>query len=207
MKLYKKFFVNAKEPKGFLGKIMVNRMNIHHEELSTWGRENIPHFSPSNILEIGCGGGRNTRKLLEKYPDSKVVAIDYSDVSVNKTRKYNKKAIKADRCTVLQQDVSKLDVEKNAFDLATAIETVYFWPYINQCFKNVYDALKTDGLFVIVNEADGLNEEASKMEGIIEGYKVYTAEELDNLLRVAGFREVKTLHHNTKPWIAIIASK
>ena len=167
----------------------------------------MPHFSPSNILEIGCGGGRNTRKLLEKYPESKVVAIDYSDVSVNKTKKYNKKAIKADRCTVLQQDVSKLDVEKNAFDLATATETVYFWPCINQCFKNVYDVLKTDGLFVIVNEADGLNEEASKMEGVIEGYKVYTAEELDNLLRVAGFREVKALHHNTKPWIAIIATK
>ena len=207
MKLYKKFFVNAKEPKGFLGKIMVNRMNIHHEELSTWGRENIPHFSPSNILEIGCGGGRNTRRLLEKYPDSKVVAIDYSDVSVNKTKKYNKKAIKADRCTVLQHDVSKLDVEKNAFGLATAIETVYFWPCINQCFKNVYDALKTDGIFVIVNEADGLNEEASKMEGVIDGYKVYTAEELDNLLRVAGFREVKILRHNTKPWIVVFASK
>ncbi|MBO4695356.1 MAG: class I SAM-dependent methyltransferase [Clostridia bacterium] len=207
MKLYKKFFVNAKEPKGLLGKIMVNRMNIHHKELSTWGRENIPHFSPSTILEIGCGGGRNTKELLKKYPEAKVVAIDYSNISVDKTKKYNKKAINADRCTVLQQDVSKLDVEKNVFDLATAIETVYFWPRIEECFRNVYEALKDNGVFVIVNEADGLGEESSKMDGIIEGYRVYTAEELENLLKVAGFSDVKSTHHISSPWITVIATK
>ena len=207
MKLYKKFFVNAKEPKGLLGKIMVNRMNIHHKELSTWGRENIPHFSPSTILEIGCGGGRNTKELLKKYPEAKVVAIDYSNISVDKTKKYNKKAINADRCTVLQQDVSKLDVEKNVFDLATAIETVYFWPRIEECFRNVYEALKDNGVFVIVNEADGLGEESSKMDGIIEGYRVYTTEELENLLKVAGFSDVKSTHHISSPWITVIATK
>ena len=206
MKLYKKFFVNAKEPKGLLGKIMVNRMNIHHKELSTWGRENIPDFSPSTILEIGCGGGRNTKELLKKYPKAKVVAIDYSEVSVNKTKKYNKKEIKAGRCTVFQQNILDLN-SKNTYDLATAFETVYFWPRIEECFRNVYEALKENGVFVITNEADGLSEESSKMDGIIEGYRVYTSEELENLLRVAGFEDIKFVHHISSPWISVIATK
>ena len=206
MSLYKKFFVNAKEPKGFLGKLMVNRMNRHHEGLSIWGRDNIPPSNYENILEIGCGGGRNTSCLLEKYKEAKVSAIDYSEVSVNKTKKYNKKEIKAGRCTVFQQNILDLN-SKNTYDLATAFETVYFWPRIEECFRNVYEALKENGVFVITNEADGLSEESSKMDGVIEGYRVYTAEELENLLRVAGFEVIKSIHHTSSPWISVIATK
>ena len=206
MGLYKKFFVNAKEPKGFLGKLMVNRMNRHHEQLSIWGRDNIPESQYENILEIGCGGGRNTSCLLDKYKDAKVTAIDYSEVSVKKTIKYNKKEINTGRCTVFQQNILDLDT-KTTYDLATAFETVYFWPSIEECFRNVYEALKEKGVFVITNEADGLSEESSKMDGIIEGYRVYTAEELKNLLKVAGFKEVKSMHHISSPWISVIATK
>ncbi|MBQ3403681.1 MAG: class I SAM-dependent methyltransferase [Synergistaceae bacterium] len=43
-----------------------------------WGlsRLNIPE--PSEIAELGCGGGRNIRDLLEKYPASHVTGLDYS---------------------------------------------------------------------------------------------------------------------------------
>ena len=47
---------------------------------------------------------------MEKYPDAKVTAIDYSDVSVAKATSYNQKMIDAGRCVVKQGDVSQLDL-------------------------------------------------------------------------------------------------
>ena len=46
------------------------------------------------------------------YPNSKVTAIDYSDVSVRKATKYNAEAIKSGRCKVQQGDVSALALVK-----------------------------------------------------------------------------------------------
>ena len=37
MGLKKLFFANTRKPKGILGKIMINRMNKGHANLSDWG--------------------------------------------------------------------------------------------------------------------------------------------------------------------------
>lgn len=36
----------------------------------------------AKILDCGCGGGANIRRLLKKYPQSIVKDVDYSAVSV-----------------------------------------------------------------------------------------------------------------------------
>lgn len=103
--------------------------------------------------------------------------------------------------------MSKLDLEKGKYDLATAFETVYFWPGLADCFKNVFDILKDGGYFLIVNESDGKDETGKKYEKIIEGMKVYTDDEIVSALKEAGFTEVSAVHHDKKPWIAVLAKK
>ena len=61
--------------------------------------------SPLCIAELGCGGGRNARELLQKYPQAKLSALDYSDESVTKARKTNKRDIASGRCRVVQGNV------------------------------------------------------------------------------------------------------
>ena len=48
-------------------------------------------------MELGCGGGRNARELMARYPKATLSAVDYSDVSLEKTRKANGKAIEDGR--------------------------------------------------------------------------------------------------------------
>ncbi len=121
--------------------------------------------------------------------------------------KISKKSIEAGRCAVQQGDASDLRLPKESFDLATAFETVYFWPGLEKCFAQVAGILKPGGAFLICNESDGKDAAGVKFESIIEGMKCYTPEELEMTLKAAGFREVQSGHHPTKPWITVLARK
>ncbi|MCR4901735.1 MAG: class I SAM-dependent methyltransferase [Butyrivibrio sp.] len=207
MGLFKKFVNQTRKPEGFLGRMMVNGMNSGHATMADWGMSYLECQAPVEVLEVGCGGGRNAGELLKKYPESNMTAIDYSEVSVEKAREYNKDYIKAGRCEVKRGDVSNLDLKKDFYDLATAFETIYFWPGLEKCFGQVAGVLKTGGQFMIVNESDGTDEVSKKYEKIIQGMTCHTVEEIEDALKKAGFTQVKTNHHKSKPWIAVIATK
>ncbi|MCR5662645.1 MAG: class I SAM-dependent methyltransferase [bacterium] len=207
MGLFNKYINQTRKPEGFLGKMMVNQMNSGHAKLSEWGLSYIVSLAPEEIVELGCGGGRTAGKLLEMFPGAKLTAIDYSDVSVAMATDYNKAMIEAGRCQVQHGDVSALDLPEDKYDLATAFETIYFWPGLEKCFAQVAKVLKTGGSFLIVCEADGTDEEGLKYEKIIDGMKCYTVQEIEAALKAAGFSAVESCHHEAKPWIAVLATK
>ena len=120
---------------------------------------------------------------------------------------YNSAAIKQGRCEVKQGDVSALTLPEGKYDLATAFETIYFWPGLKECFAQVAKVLKPGGTFMIVNESDGMDETSLKYEKIIGGMKCHTVEEIEGALKEAGFNKVKSDHHKGKPWITVIARK
>ncbi|HBE15987.1 MAG TPA: class I SAM-dependent methyltransferase [Ruminococcaceae bacterium] len=207
MGLFKKYINQTRKPEGFLGKMMVGGMNGGHAKLADWGMSYLTIAEPSHIAELGCGGGRNTGELLKQYPSAKVTALDYSELSVEKTKDYNKDMIASGRCKVVQGNVAQLPFADGEFELATAFETVYFWPGLEHCFAEVCRVLKKGGTFLICNESDGTDETSLKFEKIIEGMKCYTVDQLEKALRTAGFTEVNAVHHPEKPWITVIAKK
>ena len=81
------FFENTRKPVGLGGKLMVAMMNLGHTPVATWGLEFL-HLSPdAKVLDCGCGGGANMKRLLKKCPQGIVKGIDYSPVSVEKIEK------------------------------------------------------------------------------------------------------------------------
>ena len=207
MGLFKKYVSQTRKPEGFLGKLMPGGMNGGHARLADWGMSHLDIAAPSSIAELGCGGGRNAGELLKRYPSAKVTALDYSALSVEKAKDYNKEMIASGRCKVVQGNVAELPFGDGEFDLATAFETVYFWPGIERCFAEVCRILKDGGTFLICNESDGKDETGLKFEKIIDGMKCYTAKQLENALKAAGFSHVGSVHHAKKPYIAVIAKK
>lgn len=208
MGLLKKFFAQTRKPEGFLGKLMVGGMNGGgHAKLADWGLSHLDGNNPKKIAELGCGGGRNAKELLRRYPGAKLTALDYSEVSVEKTKKTNKSEIAAGRCTVVQGSVAELPFADGQFELATAFETVYFWPGLEQCFAEVCRVLKPGGRFLICNESDGTDATSLKFEKWIDGMKCYTAEQLTAALKKAGFSEVQADRHPSRPWLTVLARK
>ena len=207
MGLFKKFVSQTRKPDGFLGKMMLSSMNSGHAKMANWGFSHLPNISPENAVDLGCGAGRNVGELLKRYPKAHVTGVDYSDLSVEKSKDYNKAMIETGRCEVVQGDVSDLKLPADAFNLATAFETIYFWPGLEKCFAQVAKVLKPGGYFMICNESDGTDATGLKFEKIIDGMKNHTVEEIEAALRAVGFSEVRSDHHPSKPWITVLARK
>ncbi len=207
MGLFRKYVNQTRKPEGFLGEMMVNGMNGGHAKMADWGMSFIPRINPSDIVDLGCGGGRNAGALLKKYQGAVVTALDYSEVSVDKARIYNKDAVSKGKMFVVRGDVSDLKIPAEKYDLATAFETIYFWPGLEKCFSEVSKVLKPGGLFLVVNESDGTDETSLKFEKLIDGMKCHTPEAIRTAMETAGFKDIRIEHHEKKPWIAVYGIK
>ena len=207
MGIFKNYIKQTRKPEGFLGKIMIKGMNSGHAKIADWGLEHLKIASPEDVIDIGCGGGRNAGELLKKFPRARVTAIDYSPLAVKQATEYNKSEVTSGRCLVMQADVSALNLDNGRYSLATAFETIYFWPGLEKCFAEVARILKPGGYFLIVNESNGLDATSQKFEKIIEGMRIYTADQIESALKNSGFSKIQTYHHKRKPWIAVLAEK
>ena len=185
---------------------MLNNMNYGHAEMAKWGFTHISPSQDADILDIGCGGGANLSIFLGKCPRGTVTGIDYSTVSVEKSAKRNRKAVEMGRCRVIHGNVAELPFRENQFDVISAFETVYFWPEIADAFCEVYRVLKPDGVFMICNELDGRKESDKKWENMIDGMTIYNKEQLEKLLKAAGFSEVESFN-DKRTWLCITAHK
>ena len=81
------FFENTRKPVGLGGKIMVAMMNLGHSPVARWGLQFLKLAPDAKVLDCGCGGGANIKRLLKKCPEGIVKGIDYSPVSVEKSKK------------------------------------------------------------------------------------------------------------------------
>ena len=184
------FFENTRKPVGLGGRLMVTMMNLGHSPVARWGLQFLNAAPDAKVLDCGCGGGANLRKLLKRCPNGTVTGIDYSSVSVEKSKRLNAKAISEGRCCVLEASVAALPFEDNKFDVVTAFETVYFWPNLPQCFRVIYRVLKPGGTFLICNESSGDTDKDEKWTEIIGGMTIYSGDELKTFLENAGFCNV-----------------
>ncbi len=207
MSFIKKFLANTRKPQGFLGKIMVNGMNRGHARCADWGMDQLKDVSAKTILDCGCGGGRNIAALLSRFPDSVAWGLDYSEISVEKTRKVNAKTIADGRCIVQKGDVAALPFAESSFDLVTAFETVYFWPGLESCFRQVFRVLNPGGSFLILNESDGTDPAGEKWQEMIEGMSLYKEKDLADTLKAAGFVDIQISRYVQKHWLAVIGKK
>ena len=199
------FFENTRKPVGFSGKIMVAMMNVGHSAVARWGLQFLELAPDAMVLDCGCGGGANMKRLLKKCPQGIVKGIDYSPVSVEKSKKVNEAAVTKRRCDVLCASVAELPFESEQFDAVTAFETVYFWPDLPQCFREVYRVLKPGGTFLICNESNGDTDRDEKWTEIIGGMTIYKDIELKAYLEQAGFHDVQI--HKKKSWLCVTARK
>ncbi len=201
------FYQNTRKPVGFGGTIMVRLMNICHSPIASWGFSKLSMRDNLNILDIGCGGGKNIATWLRKSKNSHVTGLDYSEVSVDESSKKNKWAIKRNRCEILRGNVAEMPFSDNTFDCVSAFETIYFWPGLEECFTEVNRVLKHGGIFMVCNGSDGENESDEKWVNIIEGMSVYNEDQLHSALEKAGFYKIKCYINTEKHWLCIFAKK
>ncbi|MBR3182106.1 MAG: class I SAM-dependent methyltransferase [Eggerthellaceae bacterium] len=198
---------HPEKPQGADGFKLLDRMNGgSHEELAVWALPFLPIKSDARILDIGCGGGANLERLLQRVPEGHVTGIDYSSVSVQASSEYNADAIAQGRCDVMEGDVRNMPFADDAFDIITAFETVYYWD-LPAAFAEVKRVLKPGGIFLVSNEDDRGDPEVLELATKIPGMIIYAPEELEEPLKQAGFA-IQAVERKPKiGHFAIIATK
>lgn len=107
---------------------MLKFMNWCHAPLTNWGLSFVEIKDGWTMLDIGCGGGATLQRLLKRSKNGKVYGIDISEESVAKAKKVNAEVLDK-QVFVCQGSAEKLPYENGMFDLVTAVETVYFYPF------------------------------------------------------------------------------
>ena len=194
------------KPHGEEGVETIKNMNENHQPISEFAFKCVDVGTNDRILDIGCGGGVNIEKFL-KLTDNNVDGIDYSDVSVKESAKRNQKAIGDKRCRIIQADVSKMPIDDEVYDLVSAFETIYFWPDIENTFKEVSRIITPEGRFMIAQGTDGNHPDDEKWLSTVEGMHVYTADMLEKYLLNAGFSSVKSFKKENDYILVVIAEK
>ena len=178
---------NFGNPQGFIGKLMLSGMNMGHSPMAKWAFTQFDVPDNGTLVDIGCGGGSNIRRLLERSQSGFVYGIDISSTSVEKSKKTNKKNI-GERCEVLLGSADNLPLKDNSATLAIAFETVYFWEDLKKCFAEVKRIIIPDGKFVVVNDP---GDPEKHWEKIIPGMKSYTSDEIKQAMEAVGFLDVQ----------------
>lgn len=195
------YIKNASKPRGILGAKFIRHMNKGHVELWNWGFSHVKIKKDELALDIGCGGGVNVETLFKKCSRGRADGIDISDTSIKMSRRRMKRHL-GKRCNIYKGSASSLPFADGSYTLATAFETVYYWPDLVHDFAEVRRVLNPRGRFLIVCEDNDPKNEVIKR---IPGMRIYTTEELCTALLSAGFDRVECDEKGT--WISVVAFK
>jgi ubiquinone/menaquinone biosynthesis C-methylase UbiE len=107
-------------------------------------RKTLVNFDFDNVLELGCGTGKNTQWLLIKAKN--IIGLDFSEGMLAKA----KAKIKTDKVTFIETDLTNdWNLENNYFDLITCSLTLEHIENLNVVFKQAHYKLKKGGLFFV----------------------------------------------------------
>lgn len=184
--------------------------------------EAAKHVAPQavELLDIGCGAGNYTLKMLGKIKDLNCTLNDLS-LPMLKRAEERVSAVTSGQVKTIQLDMRELDLEDNKYDIVFAAATLHHlrgdedW---KQMFQKIYRALKPGGCFwisdLITHDSPHLNwlftqRYADYLEEL--GGPEYCLKVLDyidhedtprsinyqlNLMQEVGFKHVEVLHKN-----------
>jgi ubiquinone/menaquinone biosynthesis C-methylase UbiE len=214
MSLARRLLNQLQNPTGWLGRWHLRGMNRRHSKLTDWGLEHVSIANDALILDIGCGGGRTVDKLAALATQGKVYGVDHSETSVASSQKTNQQWIQTGRVEIRPGSVSHLPFPDQTFDLATAIETHFYWPDLPADMREVFRVLKPGGTLVLIAEVykggkydRQVQKFAELMQKMSFSYANLTVDEHQELFQKAGFTEVQVFEEYDKGWICGIGKR
>jgi ubiquinone/menaquinone biosynthesis C-methylase UbiE len=147
----------------------------------------------AKILDIGCGPGRDAKLFSKSF---KVTGIDISKNMINLARK------NAPKAKFRQMDFFDMDFSSACFNAVwfeAGLLTVRKKDAL-KLLKDIKQLLIQKGIFYVsVKEGIGEGSEFDKRYGIAKYTAYYSKRELEQLIKKAGFKILKTHILNLKP--------
>jgi len=144
----------------------------------------IPEKS-GRILDVACGMGASTRRLLNHYEADKVWAINISERQLESVRK------NAKGCNAQVMNAVDMKFENNFFDSILCIEAAFHFETRQKFFEESHRVLKDDG-YLVLSDVLFTSKERLEQHAVFPSPQnhVETVEEYQKLLLGAGFRNI-----------------
>jgi SAM-dependent methyltransferase len=201
----------CQRPAGLLGRFVLWNMNSRHSKVTDWGLSHIAIDKRDTVLDVGCGGGRTVNKLAAIASQGKVYGVDFSGASVAFASRINKQWINTGRVEIREASVSQLPFSADVFNVATAVETHFWWPDLPADMRELLRVLKPGGALIIIAEVyKGANTVTAKLAekyALLSGMKLLTANEHRELFANAGYSDIQIIEEPGKGWICGIGKK
>jgi trans-aconitate 2-methyltransferase len=157
----------------------------------------VPPLAPhASILDVGCGTGLVTEKLLALVPEGRVIAVDASPTMVRRARQRL-----GDRATVLCQDALALDVGEpvDAVVSTAALHWVRdhdrLWPRLAAAMRpGAALEVQCGGAGNIARVCEAIEQAARECAPELLGFSPWTfatPSETERRMRAAGFADVR----------------
>lgn len=118
--------------------------------------ERILKYAPRRVADVGCGDGRTTARLANKYPDSDFMGFDYSQSMVANARRDRSSV---DRPNLKFDQLDICDGLNGAFNLiytTRCLINLPSWDLQQLAVNNIHRALAPGGVYAMVeNFAEG----------------------------------------------------
>jgi len=196
------------QPSGWFGSQVLSRlMNLGNRKIVETAVELLEIRPQHRLLEIGFGGGAGLARLAERVQSGVVTGVDFSAEMVRRAKRRFHKEIAAGRMKVQEGDVSQLSFPNESFDRVLAVNTIYFWPDTMRGLREIHRVLKTDGRVAVAIRS---KEKMSKYTVTRHGFRLFSAEELVDVIQRVGFQELRIDHRDqekTYDQIVVVASR
>jgi ubiquinone/menaquinone biosynthesis C-methylase UbiE len=209
MGVMKILFNQWRKPTGLPGELLAWVLNISHSRVNDWGLKHIAIEKQYTLLDVGCGGGMTVRKLAGIATQGKVYGIDFSEESVTVSQRTNNQLIKEGRVEIRHGSVSDLPFSDGMFDLITAVDSHYYWPYLVADMREVLRVRKPAGNLLIIGETykGGKYSERDRKFVQLANLAYLRINELGELISQAGYSEVHMFEEYDRGWICGIGRK
>ena len=176
----------ARQPRGAAGS--VNGWMFAHRpsnrQRNRWVVSLLGVRPASQVLEIGFGPGVAVAELV-RTGAGHVYGIDHSAVMLRQASRRNAAAIRAGRVTLVNAPVDQIPPALDGpFDAILAVNSLAFWPAPAERLAELRRRLAPGGRVAIVSQPRCHDATADTSRS--------AAEEIENLLRVAGFTQMST---------------
>mgnify|MGYP001566229188 CR=1 FL=1 len=140
---------NNYDDHAFLQKEIATRLN---EKL------NVISASSNVILDLGAGTGLLSEQLLQRFSDSKIIALDFAQNSL-KNNKANHK---------ICANANHLPLADNSVDIVISSLMMQWCPDLKQLFSEIHRVLKNDGLILFSTFGPDTLKELKKSWSVVD---------------------------------------
>jgi ubiquinone/menaquinone biosynthesis C-methylase UbiE len=180
-------------PSGLLGRLIGRVMAHETAEVNEVALGLLELQPDDRVLEIGFGHGATLARAAAAVSRGFVAGVDPSIEMCRMAARLNRRAVERGTIELHRAAVEALPFPDGAFGKVLAVHTLYFWPDLARCLREIVRVMQPDGRLVLAyrNDAQATREFPASV------YRFRGDNEVREALRGAGLGRAELVHRTT----------